>query len=138
MDIALGLSGNPGAVARAATAAEAADVESVWVAELDRSYTVSAAAAIAATTRVRVGTALALAFARSPTFAAMEVRDLGDLSGGRFLLGLGTQVKKVMEARFSVPYERPVARLVEYAAVLRTVWAAGRSVPANTGPPTFA
>lgn len=107
MDIGLGLAGDPVATARAAAAVESPGVESVWVAELDRSSTVGAAAAIGATTRINVGTALA--FARSPTFAAMEVLDLADLSGGRFLLGLGTQVKKVMEARFSV--ESPQAKI---------------------------
>jgi len=113
-------------VVRTAAAAEAAGLESVWVLELTRSAFISAAAAIGATTRLTVGTGVALAFPRSPTLAAMEAWDLDELSNGRFLLGLGTQVKRVLENRFWVPFEAPAPRLVEYARVMRIVWAANR------------
>jgi probable F420-dependent oxidoreductase len=98
----------------------------VWVAELERSAIVQAAAAIGATRRTTVGTGVALAFPRSPTIAAMDAWDLDELSGGRFVLGLGTQVRRVLESRFSVPFEAPAARLAEYAQAMRTVWAANR------------
>jgi probable F420-dependent oxidoreductase len=116
-------------VAPGARAAEEAGFESVWVAELERSAFVQAAAAIAATQSITVGTAAALAFPRSPTITAMEAWDLDELSGDRFVLGLGTQVKRVLEGRFSVPFEAPAARLAEYAAAVRTVWAANRGEP---------
>lgn len=110
-------------------AAEAAGFESAWVAELEHSAFVQAAAIASATSRIRVGTAVALAFPRSPTVTALEARDVDELSGGRFLLGLGTQVKRVVEARYSVPFEHPAEKLAEYAHAVRIVWAAGRGEP---------
>jgi probable F420-dependent oxidoreductase len=56
----------------------------------------------------------------------MESSDLDELSSGRFILGLGSQVKRVNEERFSVPFEHPVPKLKEYALAMRTVWAANR------------
>ncbi len=127
--LGLAIGGSIRDVAEQARLAEAAGFESVWVTELDHSAFVQAAAAIAATSRIRVGTGVALAFPRSPTITAMEAADLDELSGGRFLLGLGSQVRRVLEGRFSVPYAPPAARLTEYAAALRTVWAARRGEP---------
>jgi probable F420-dependent oxidoreductase len=129
MKVGVAATGSMADVARTAAAAESAGLESVWVLELTRSAFISAAAAIAATTRTTIGTGVALAFPRSPTLAAMEAWDLDELSGGRFVLGLGTQVKRVLENRFSVPFEPPAAKLVEYAQVMRTVWAANRGEP---------
>jgi probable F420-dependent oxidoreductase len=124
--LGLGVGGSLEEVTDLARLAETAGFESVWTAELTRSSLVQAAAAICATRRIRVGTAVTLAFPRSPTITAMEAWDLDELSGGRFLLGLGTQVKRVLEGRFSVPFEHPAARLAEYAQAVRTVWAANR------------
>jgi probable F420-dependent oxidoreductase len=56
----------------------------------------------------------------------MTAWDLDELSGGRFILGLGTQVKRVNEHRFSVKFEHPAPKIKEYVQVLRTVWAANR------------
>ncbi|HEY3523570.1 MAG TPA: LLM class flavin-dependent oxidoreductase [Candidatus Limnocylindrales bacterium] len=131
MKLGLAIGGSPRDVAEQARLAEAAGLESVWVTELEHSAFVQAAAAIAATSTIRVGTGVALAFPRSPTITAMEAADLDGLSGGRFLLGLGSQVRRVLEARFSVPYASPAARLAEYAAAVRTVWAARRGEPAR-------
>ena len=127
--LGLGIGGSLADVAGLALMAERRGFESAWVAELTRSATVQAAAAIAATTSIGVGTAAALAFPRSPTLMAMEAWDLDELSGGRFLLGLGSQVKRVMEARFAVAFEHPAARLADYAAAVRSVWAANRGEP---------
>jgi probable F420-dependent oxidoreductase len=124
--LGLGVGGPLAEVTELARSAEEAGFESVWTAELTRSSLVQAAAAISATRRVRVGTAVTLAFPRSPTIAAMEAWDLDELSGGRFLLGLGTQVKRVLEGRFSVPFEHPAAKLAEYAQAVRAVWRANR------------
>ena len=101
MNIGLAVGGSLVDVAALAALAENAGLESVWVAELTRSAFVQAAAAAFATSRIRVGTAVALAFPRSPTITAMSAWDLDELSAGRFLLGLGTQVKRVVEGRFS-------------------------------------
>lgn len=115
--------------ARLAREAEEAGFESVWVAETARSAFVQAAVAALATSTVRVGTGVAVAFARSPTLTAMAARDLAELSGGRFVLGLGSQVKRVNELRFSVPFEHPAAKLAEAVEVIRKVLAAYAGQP---------
>ncbi|MBI4260090.1 MAG: LLM class flavin-dependent oxidoreductase [Actinobacteria bacterium] len=103
--------------------AEDAGFESVWVAETARSAFVQAAVAIGATSRVTVGTAVALAFPRSPTITAMAARDLAELSGGRFVLGLGPQVKGVMERRFGERFEHPAPKMAEAVQLIREVLA---------------
>jgi probable F420-dependent oxidoreductase len=105
---------------------EAAGFESCWAAETTNSSFVAAQIAIQATSKIKVGTAITLAFPRSPTITAMEAMDLDELSGGRFMVGLGTQVKRVNENRFSVKFEHPAPKLKEYAQVMRTVFAANR------------
>jgi probable F420-dependent oxidoreductase len=105
---------------------EDAGFESCWAAETTTTAFVAASVAIQATSKITVGTAIALAFPRSPTITAMTAWDLDELSGGRFVLGLGTQVKRVNEHRFSVPFEHPAPKMREYTQVVRTVWAANR------------
>jgi probable F420-dependent oxidoreductase len=100
---------------------EDAGFESVWVAETARSAFVQAAVASSATSQVRVGTDIALAFPRSPTITAMTARDLAELSGGRFILGLGTQVKRVNEQRFGVAFEHPAPKIAEAVEAIRAV-----------------
>jgi len=129
MKIGVAIGGAIGDVARLARRAEDAGLESVWLAELDRTAFVQAAAAIAATSGIGVGTGVALAFPRSPTVTAMTAWDLDEMSGDRFMLGLGPQVKRVMEARFSVRVERPAPQMREYVRAIRTVWAANRGEP---------
>jgi probable F420-dependent oxidoreductase len=124
--LGVGLGGSIADVVELAVAAETAGFESAWVAELERSAFVQAAAIASATDQISIGTAVALAFPRSPTLMALEARDVDELSDGRFLLGLGTQVKRVLEARYSVPFEHPAEKLAEYARAVRVVWAAGR------------
>jgi probable F420-dependent oxidoreductase len=135
--IGLGIGGSIADVAGLALMAERRGFESVWVAELTRSATIQAAAAIGATSAIGVGTAAALAFPRSPTVTAMEAWDLDELSGGRFSLGLGSQVRRVMEARFGIPFEHPAARLADYAEAVRTVWAANRGEPVTHDGPFY-
>lgn len=126
MDYGIGVGGPLALVGPMAKMVEDAGFESCWVAETTNTSTVGAAAAIQATSKIKVGTAITLAFPRSPTITAMTAWDLDELSGGRFILGLGTQVKRVNENRFSVPFEHPARKLKEYAQVLRTVWSANR------------
>jgi probable F420-dependent oxidoreductase len=101
--------------------AEGAGFESVWVAETARTAFVQATLVAQATERVTVGTAVALAFPRSPAVTAMAARDLAELSGGRFILGLGSQVKRVNEQRFSVPFEHPAPKMAEAVLAVRAV-----------------
>ena len=74
------------------------------------------------TTEIRVGTSVAIAFPRSPMVTAMAAWDLQRFSGGRFVLGLGSQVKAHNERRFSVPWLPPAPRLREYVQALRAIW----------------
>jgi probable F420-dependent oxidoreductase len=100
--------------------AEAAGAEIVWVPEMHRSATVTAAAVAAGTSTVGVGTAIALAFTRSPMVTALEAMDLDELSGGRFTLGLGTGVQRVNEDWYNAQWGKPVAHLRESIEVIRT------------------
>jgi probable F420-dependent oxidoreductase len=76
------------------------------------------------TSRLGLGTAIAVAFPRSPTVVAHTAWDLQAVSGGRLSLGLGTQVKGHIERRFSVPWAAPGPRLREYILALRAIWRA--------------
>lgn len=108
---------------------EEAGFESVWVAETARSAFVQAAVAAAATSRIKVGTNIALAFPRSPTITAMAARDLAELSDGRFVLGLGTQVKRINENRFGIPFEHPAPKVAEAVEVIREILATFEGKP---------
>ena len=74
------------------------------------------------TQRVTLGTAVAIAFPLSPTSLAHIAWDIQALSGGRLLLGLGSQVKGHIVRRFSTPYAPPGPRMREYILALRAVW----------------
>ena len=121
MRIGVGLGGDLRELGALAARAERAGFESVWCAETSRTAFVQAAVVAAATSTVTVGTAVALAFPRSPTVAAMAARDLAELSDGRFVLGLGSQVKRVNELRFSVPFEHPAPKMAEFVEAVRAV-----------------
>jgi probable F420-dependent oxidoreductase len=99
--------------------AEAAGAEVVWAPEMHRSATVTAAAVAANTTTVGVGTAIALAFTRSPMITALEAMDLDELANGRFLLGLGTGVQRVNEDWHNAQWGKPVAHLRETIGIIR-------------------
>ncbi|HEX2025633.1 MAG TPA: LLM class flavin-dependent oxidoreductase [Actinomycetota bacterium] len=122
-DIGIGIGGPMQVIGDLARLAEDGGYESVWVAETASSAYVQAALACQATSSIKVGTNIALAFPRSPTITAMAARDLAELSGGRFILGLGSQVKRVNEHRFGVPFEHPAAKMAEYIEVIREVLA---------------
>jgi probable F420-dependent oxidoreductase len=125
-DIGIVVGGRMEAIEELARRAEEGGYESVWVAETASSAFVQASLACRATSRVKVGTNIALAFPRSPTITAMAARDLAELSGNRFILGLGSQVKRINEHRFSVPFEHPAPKLGEYVEVVRDVLATFR------------
>jgi probable F420-dependent oxidoreductase len=74
------------------------------------------------TTTLRLGTSVAIAFARNPMTLANLGHDLQALSRGRFLLGLGSQIKPHIEKRFSAPWSRPAARMREMVLAIRAIW----------------
>jgi probable F420-dependent oxidoreductase len=123
VDLGVVLGGDLSTLAARAAEAEAAGFESLWVAETARTAYVQAAVVATATSRALVGTDIALAFPRSPTITAMTARDLAELSDGRFVLGLGTQVKRVNEQRFGVPFEHPAPKIAEHIDAVRAVLA---------------
>ncbi|MBM3121274.1 MAG: TIGR03617 family F420-dependent LLM class oxidoreductase [Chloroflexi bacterium] len=106
-----------------ARAAEAAGFEALWTAETQHDPFLPLALAAEHTQRVHLGTAIAVAFARSPALLAYSAWDLADASDGRFILGLGTQVRAHIERRFGMPWpESPVGKLRDQIAAVRAVW----------------
>ena len=110
--------------ARLAAELEAAGYDGVWTAETQHDAFLPLAAAAVSTSRVTLGTAIATAFTRSPMVTAMAAWDLQRASRGRFVLGLGTQVRAHNVRRFSVPWEAPAPRLRELVEALRHIWGA--------------
>lgn len=74
------------------------------------------------TTSLRLGTAIAIAFARTPMLLATVARDLQDLSSGRFTLGLGSQIRPHITRRYSMPWSKPAARMRELVLAIRAIW----------------
>lgn len=114
----------PGAVrpqdaARLAARAEAAGADTVWVLDVRREPYLLSAAAVTTTRTVRVGTNVAVAFARSPAVTATAAWDLAVWSGGRFVLGLGSQVGPTLEARFGVVADHPAPRMRDYLRAVK-------------------
>src|SRR5690348_5540841 len=110
------------AVAEQARLAEALGYDTIITEETkDDPYIVMAMAA-QATERVSLATAVALAFPRSPTITAMTAWTLQRLSGGRFTLGLGSQVKGHIERRYGMRWSAPGPWLREYVLALRAIW----------------
>ncbi len=75
-----------------------------------------------ATERIELGTSIAVAFARNPMTCAHIAWDLQTLSRGRFILGLGTQVRPHLVKRFSQPWSKPAARMREFVLAIRAIW----------------
>ena len=108
-----------------AQAAEAAGVAAVWTSETQHSPFLPLPLVAEHSTRLRFGTAVAIGFARSPVTLAHTAWDLAAQSGGRFMLGLGTQVKAHIERRFGMAWpESPTGKLRELVLAVRAVWRA--------------
>jgi probable F420-dependent oxidoreductase len=106
-----------------ARAAEAAGFDAVWTAETQHNPFLPLPLVAEHTARLRFGTAIAVGFARSPVTLAHVGWDLAEQSGGRFILGLGTQVKAHVERRFAMPWpESPANKLRELVLAIRAVW----------------
>lgn len=107
-----------------ARAAEELGFDGLWTAETRHDPFLPLALAAEHTQHVVLGTAVAVAFARSPTIVAHQAWDLARLSQGRFILGLGSQVRAHVTRRFGATWSgRPVSQLRDYVAVVRAVWA---------------
>jgi probable F420-dependent oxidoreductase len=109
-------------VGPAALAAEAAGFDALMTVELGHDVLAPLAFAAVATERVELTPSIAVAFPRSPTVLASQAWDLQANSRGRFVLGLGPQVKGHNERRFGIPWSPPAPRLREYVEALRAIW----------------
>ncbi|MGH9112733.1 MAG: LLM class flavin-dependent oxidoreductase, partial [Acidimicrobiales bacterium] len=75
------------------------------------------------TEKIELTTSIAVAFARNPMTLAQTAWDLQDASHGRFVLGLGSQIKPHITRRFSMPWSHPAARMREMILAIRAIWA---------------
>ena len=107
-----------------ATAAEDFGFDRWWAAETQADVFLSCGNAMTRTGRIEIATGIAVAFARSPMTVAIQANDLQLLSGGRFVLGLGSQIKPHIERRFSMPWSHPAARMREFILAIRAIWRA--------------
>ena len=111
-----------------AQAAELLGFDGLWTSETQHDPFLPLALIASATERLHFGTAVAIGFARSPATLAYTAWDLAEASGGRFMLGLGTQVRAHIERRYGMIWpESPVGRLRELLAAIRAFWQAWQS-----------
>ena len=103
---------------------EAAEFDGLWFTESGRTAELSVTAALLATERLTLGTGITVAFPRSPMVTAALAWELAGASGGRFVLGLGTQVKAHIERRYSTEFTHPGPRMREYVLALKAIFAA--------------
>ena len=122
MKIDGGASGSWIETTEGARRAEAAGYDGVWIPETNHDPFLLCQMAIQGTSEVMVGTSIAVAFARNPMTTAMVANDLHALSGGRFVLGLGSQIKPHIEKRFSMPWSNPAPRMREFILAMRHIW----------------
>ncbi len=109
-------------VASRVGAAEAAGLDCLWAAETTNDPFLSLTLAAEHSTRVALGTGVAIAFARNPMSLAYTTNQLQEYSGGRVVLGLGSQVRRHIEQRFSSTWSHPAARMREFVLALRSIW----------------
>src|SRR6185436_19216889 len=115
---------------RAAQLADDLGYDSFWLPEAWGYEVFSLLTEIAlATKRIKLGTAIANVFSRSPGLLAMSAATLDEISEGRMILGLGTSGKNVVENFHGVTYEKPLTRLRETIGICRTLWRGDRLTP---------
>lgn len=107
---------------KVARAAEDVGFDALWTSETQHDAFLPLAIAAEHTSRIELGTSIAVAFSRSPTVLAHIAWDLAKASRGRFILGLGTQVKAHIERRFGMIWESPAPKLREMILALRALW----------------
>lgn len=112
------------AFGRRGRAAQQAGYHGLWSAESAHDPFLPLVAAAQNTTTLELGTAITVAFARNPMTLAYTANDLQTLTGGRFLLGLGSQVRPHVERRFNMVWSQPAARMREFIEAMRAIWSA--------------
>jgi probable F420-dependent oxidoreductase len=119
--------GIPNQLARAAQAAGALEEQGYdggWTPETSHDPFLPLLLAAEHTSRLEIGTNIAVAFARTPMTVANTAWDLQAYSKGRFILGLGTQIQPHIEKRFSMPWSHPARRMAEFVSALYAIWGA--------------
>lgn len=115
--------GGPEKIAELVQVAEArGSVRGLFVAEAAHDPFIALALAAVASKEIELGTSVAVAFARTPMELAYSAYDLQRLSGGRFVLGLGSQIKPHITRRYAMPWSQPALRMREYVEALRAIW----------------
>lgn len=105
-----------------ARSVESAGIGGLWALEAAREPFGPLAVAALTTTRLHLRTAVAVAFARNPMILAQQSHELARVSSGRFVLGIGTQVRAHVVRRFSEEWSHPARRMTEYITALRAIW----------------
>lgn len=121
--------GLPNQLAKAAAAArnlEERGYDGGWIAETSHDPFLPLVLAAEHTSRIELGTNIAVAFARNPMIVANLGWDLQAYSEGRFILGLGTQIQAHIEKRFSMPWSHPARRMREFVTALHAIWSVWR------------
>ena len=118
-----GVGGDLSIVPLAAKQAEDDGYDAVWASEINVDPFLTLLLAAEHTDTIRIGTNIAVAFARNPMTLAQSAHDLQRFSEGRLLLGLGSQIKPHITRRFSMEWSRPAARMREMILALRAIWA---------------
>jgi probable F420-dependent oxidoreductase len=126
MDVDLVASNDVGALTAAKTA-EAAGYRGVWMPEMKHDPFALLAMCAQNTSTVDLGTNIAVAFARNPMTTAVLANDLQLYSRGRFILGLGSQVKAHVSRRFCMPWSAPADRMRDYVQAIRAIWESWRT-----------
>lgn len=122
MEVITGVGGWPGDVPAQARTAEAAGFDCITCGELAHDSMLIMALAATATERIGLQTSVTIAFPRSPLVIAMEAWDIQHLSRGRFIIGLGSQVKGHNERRFGGTWTAPAPKMREYIQMMHAVW----------------
>ncbi|HEY2428143.1 MAG TPA: LLM class F420-dependent oxidoreductase [Acidimicrobiales bacterium] len=118
-----GIGGDLAKAAAAARRVEEAGYDGAWSAETQHDPFLPLLIAAEHTERLELGTGIAVAFARNPMTVAQTAWDLQTFSGGRLMLGLGSQIRAHIEKRFSMPWSHPAPRMREFILALRAIWA---------------
>lgn len=122
MKVDTGIGGSLAKVGAVARAAEDDGFDGVVTAETSHDPFLPLAFAAQTTERIDLATGIAVAFARSPMTLAQTAWDIQDLSGGRLILGLGSQIRPHITRRFSMPWSHPAARMREFVLALQAIW----------------
>ncbi|HEX3333395.1 MAG TPA: LLM class F420-dependent oxidoreductase [Acidimicrobiales bacterium] len=122
MKIDGGIGFAPSGVAAEAAKAEASGYDGVWSAETSHDPFLPIAIGASAAEKLDFGTGITVAFARNPMTLAVVANDLQLLTKGRFMLGMGSQIKPHITKRFSMPWSHPAPRMREMILAIRAIW----------------